>query len=145
MTKQERHLWFDFLRDYPIKIYRQRRLGYYITDFYCALAKVAIELDGSQHYSDVGELHDRIRTNSIEQLGVTVVRISNIDVTNNFAGVCQYIDNFIQRRINPIDWKPSGFHLPPLSGDGLVYWVIALRWTVKAFGADQGRVMTYYR
>ena len=52
MTKEERHLWFDFLRSYPVKFLRQKILGEYIVNFFCAKAKLAIELDGSQHYDD---------------------------------------------------------------------------------------------
>ena len=50
MTKEERRLWYDFLRTYPAHVYRQRVIGHYIVDFYCAEAKLVIELDGSQHY-----------------------------------------------------------------------------------------------
>ena len=52
MTKEERHLWYDYLRSYPIRFQRQKVLGKYIADFYCAEAKLVIELDGSQHYTD---------------------------------------------------------------------------------------------
>ena len=52
MTKEERHLWYDFLRSYPVRFSRQKVLGKYIADFYCAEAKLVIELDGSQHYED---------------------------------------------------------------------------------------------
>ena len=52
MTKEERHLWYDFLRAYPVRFSRQKVLGKYIADFYSAEAKLVIELDGSQHYED---------------------------------------------------------------------------------------------
>ena len=52
MTKEERHLWYDFLRSYPVRFSRQKVLGKYIADFYSAEAKLVIELDGSQHYEE---------------------------------------------------------------------------------------------
>ena len=62
MTKEERHLWYNFLSNYPIRFSRQKILGQYIADFYCAQAKLVIELDGSQHYEPDGLKHDSIRT-----------------------------------------------------------------------------------
>ena len=58
MTKEERHLWYDFLRAYPIRFSRQKVLGKYIADFYCAAAKLVIELDGGQHYEECLGLRD---------------------------------------------------------------------------------------
>ena len=49
MTKEERHLWYDHLRCYPVRFMRQKAFGNYILDFYCADAKLVIELDGFQH------------------------------------------------------------------------------------------------
>ena len=92
MTKEERRLWYDFLRDYPIKLSRQKVLGKYIVDFYSAKAKIIIELDGSQHYEEKGLLSDKIRTERTEQRNLTVIRIPNNEVNRNFEGVCQYID-----------------------------------------------------
>ena len=50
MTKEERHLWYDFLRGLPVMVHRQKVIGKYIVDFYIAEANLVIELDGSQHY-----------------------------------------------------------------------------------------------
>ena len=100
MTKEERHLWYDYLRNYPVKITRQKILGMYIADFYCASAKLAIEIDGSQHYEDVGARNDAKRTEYLNKYGITVVRISNLDVLKNFEGVCIYIDEQIKKHIN---------------------------------------------
>ena len=91
MTKEERHLWYDFLRDYPVKIYRQKIVGNYILDFYCEKAKLAIELDGSQHYEDAGQEYDKKRTLYLNELGIEVFRISNLDINRNFRGVCEAI------------------------------------------------------
>ncbi len=92
MTKEERHLWYDFLREYPVKIYRQKIIGPYIVDFYCHKVKLAIELDGSQHYEDAGMLYDAKRTAFLEKEGISVFRVSNRDIKENFSGVCEAID-----------------------------------------------------
>ena len=99
MTPWERHLWYDFLRSYPIKCYRQRIIGLYIADFYCAKAKLVIELDGSQHYTKESQEYDRARTAYLEALSLKVIRFSNSDVDRNFLGVCTCIDKTIQAQI----------------------------------------------
>ena len=88
MTKEERHLWYDFLKQLPVTFKRQKVIGNYIVDFYCASPKLVIELDGSQHFEDEGAASDRERDRSLNQLGITVVRYSNDDVNRNFDGVC---------------------------------------------------------
>ena len=80
MTKEERHLWYDFLRSYPVRFSRQKVLGKYITDFYSAEAKLVIELDGSQHYEDINAEKDAERTAFLESYGLTVIRIPNNEV-----------------------------------------------------------------
>ena len=92
MTKEERHLWYDFLRSYPIRFSRQKVLGKYIADFYSAEAKLIIELDGSQHYEDWNVEKDAERTAFLEGYGLTIIRIPNNEVSRNFRGVCEYID-----------------------------------------------------
>ena len=92
MTKEERHLWYDFLRSYPVRFSRQKVLGNYIADFYSAEAKLVIELDGSQHYEDRNIQKDTDRTAFLESYGLTVIRIPNNEVKRNFRGVCEYID-----------------------------------------------------
>lgn len=93
MTKEECRLWYDFLRTYPVRFSRQKVLGKYIADFYCAKAKLVIEIDGSQHYTLDGRKHDRKRTDFLKGYDVKVVRITNDKVNNNFEGVCKYIDS----------------------------------------------------
>ena len=100
MTKEERHLWYDYLRKYPIKIIRQKVIGRYIADFYCAEAKLIIELDGSQHYEEEGLNKDIQRTEFFEEYDLKVVRISNLDVIKNFEGVCSYIDREIKQSLS---------------------------------------------
>ena len=88
MTKEERRLWYDFLKKLPVTVNRQKVIGHYIADFYCASNKLIIELDGSQHYEDAGSASDQERDRTLNQLGITVVRYSNDDVNRNFNGVC---------------------------------------------------------
>ena len=96
MTKEERHLWYDFLRSYPIRFLRQKVIDNYILDFYCHEARLIIELDGSQHYEDKGLVNDKIRTEKIESRELTVIRISNNEVNQNFRGVWEYIDLMVK-------------------------------------------------
>ena len=96
MTRQERHLWYDYLRGYPVKFYRQRVLGKYVVDFYCAKVKLVIELDGSQHYSLKEQAKDNERSEFLEMYGITVLRFSNYDVDTNFDGVCLYINSAVE-------------------------------------------------
>ena len=97
MTKEERHLWYDFLRDYPVRFVRQKVMGKYIVDFYCAKANLVIELDGSQHYEPQTEALDRERTAFLEEYGLQVVRIPNNAIIENFRGVCEYIDTLVKQ------------------------------------------------
>ena len=99
MTKEERHLWYDFLKTYPVRFLRQKVIDNYIVDFYCHSARLIIELDGSQHYEEKGLLKDKIRTETIEQRNLTVIRIPNSEVCRNFEGVCQYIDTEVKRSL----------------------------------------------
>ena len=92
MTKEERHLWYDYLRNHPARFTRQKVLGHYIADFYSAKAKLIVELDGSQHYEKNGMIHDQIRTEFLKGYGLKVLRIPNNAVNQNFRGVCEYID-----------------------------------------------------
>ena len=93
-TKEERRLW-KFLRELPVKVLRQRPIAHYIVDFYIPKNKVVIELDGGQHYTDVGKLNDSTRTNILAELELTVLRYSNKDIWDNFDGVCMDIWNHL--------------------------------------------------
>lgn len=88
MTKEERHLWYDFLKDLPVTLHRQKAMGQYILDFYCASPKIAIELDGSQHYEAEGKVKDAARDAYLRAQGITVLRYSNLDVLQHFDTVC---------------------------------------------------------
>jgi len=100
MTPEERHLWYDFLRAYPIRFNRQKIIGRYIVDFYCAKAKLIIELDGSQHYEDAGVEKDLERTQFLEQYGLNVIRIPNNEIKQNFRGVCEYINLCVKQSLS---------------------------------------------
>ena len=102
MTKEEKHLWYDFLKTYPVRFLRQKVLGNYIADFYCAKANLVIELDGSQHYEDEGLANDEKRTVYLEQYGIKVIRISNLDVLKSFEGVCMYIDHEVKQSLSQL-------------------------------------------
>ena len=97
MTKEERHLWYDFLRNYPVRFRRQKILGKYIADFYCAEANLVVELDGSQHYTDGNVDKDAQRTAFLNEYGVKVIRIANNELNANFQGVCAYIDAIVKQ------------------------------------------------
>ena len=116
MTSQERRLWYEFLRNYPVKIYRQRIIGSFVADFYCYQARLVIELDGSQHYTSEGKLSDAERTEILERYGLAVIRFSNRDVDDKFEGVCSKIDKTIMQRIQ----KPPSPHIsiPPILESG---------------------------
>ena len=96
MTPWERKLWYDYLRNYPLRFQRQKAIGGYIADFYCAKARLVIELDGGGHFTPEQRDADAIRTKDLEGMNLTVLRISNLDVDRNFSGVCEQIDGTVK-------------------------------------------------
>ena len=86
------------LSKYPVRFQRQKPIENFIADFYCHAAKLVIEIDGSQHFSQQGERRDAFRTEVLEELGLTVIRFTNSDVNKNFHGVCEYIDYIVRKR-----------------------------------------------
>ena len=99
MTKEERHLWYDFLKSYPVKFLRQKTIGHYIVDFYCAEAQLVIELDGSQHFYDDNIDKDNERTAYLREYGLTVIRIPNNEMFTHFDRVCEYIDGIVRQSL----------------------------------------------
>ena len=99
MTPQERRLWYCFLKDYPIRFQRQKSIKSFIVDFYFHKAKLIIEIDGSQHYSEEGMAYDEERTGILKEFDLEVIRFSNNDIDNNFENVCLAIDNKISNRM----------------------------------------------
>ena len=98
-TKEEKHLWYDFLKNYPIQFNRQKVIGNYIVDFYCKKAKVVIELDGSQHYEEKGIKKDKIRDEYFENLQIKVMRFSNLEIQRKFKEICEMIDWEVKSRL----------------------------------------------
>ena len=95
MTKEERHLWYDFLKNLPVMVHRQKIFGNYIVDFYIASANMVIELDGSQHYNSAEKVADKERDAYLNSLGLTVLRIPNNAINQNFRGVCERIHKLL--------------------------------------------------
>ena len=107
-TKQENRLWYEYLRDFRPRFTRQRIVGSYILDFYCGSAKLAVELDGSQHYEPEAMEYDKTRTRFLKSTGIQVVRFTNTDVDKSFEGVCNTIENLVNTLLGQ----------PPPSADG---------------------------
>ena len=103
MTPQERKLWYSFLRAYPVKFYKQRIIGPFIADFYCASAKLVIELDGWQHYETVGQDYDQKRDQYMKAQGLRVLRFSNREINEEFTAVCEAIDMAVQGQLPELD------------------------------------------
>ena len=99
MTFHERKLWYLFLKDYPVRWYRQKAIDNYIVDFYCAKAKLVLELDGSEHFYENKKIKDDIRTKNLENLDLKVLRISNYDIDRNFKEVCEFIDSAVNNSL----------------------------------------------
>jgi len=99
MTPWERKLWYEFLRNYPVRFQRQKAIGNYIADFYCAKARLVIELDGGGHYTPEQAEKDRIRTDELETMHLTALRICNLDIDRDFISVCGYIDAAVRNSL----------------------------------------------
>ena len=113
MTKQEKHLWYDFLSKHEVRWYKQRVIDNYIVDFYCSRAKLVIELDGSQHYTKDGIEYDNERTNVLREYGIEVIRFSNNEIDTCFDGVCLKIEEIVKKRLSDFNQSvkvvaPSG-------------------------------------
>ncbi|MCL2486564.1 MAG: endonuclease domain-containing protein [Oscillospiraceae bacterium] len=104
MTQQEKRLWYDFLSKYPVRFQRQKTIGNFIADFYCHQAKLIIEIDGSQHYTDNGMVYDRERTAILNGFGLRVIRFSNNDIDKKFDDVCNTINEVVSdaKRTPPV-------------------------------------------
>ena len=96
MTKEERHLWYDFLKGLPFTVNRQKVLGNYIADFFIASKKLVIELDGSQHFQSDGPAHDRERNEWFQANGITVLRYTNLQINREFNAVCRDIARHLE-------------------------------------------------
>ncbi|MBQ7827768.1 MAG: DUF559 domain-containing protein [Clostridia bacterium] len=99
MTPWERKLWYEFLRTYPIRFQRQKAIDNYIADFYCAKARLVIELDGKWHYTAGQSRLDVQRTAELKKMNLRVLRIANHEIDIDFRGVCLKIDAIVQNAI----------------------------------------------
>lgn len=99
MTPEEKHLWYDFLNSYDVSFRRQVVIGNYIVDFYFRKAKLAIEIDGAQHYTSDSIEYDRKRTEYLENCGIKVLRFLNKDINRNFENSCANIDQTVKQRL----------------------------------------------
>ena len=99
-TPEEKQLWYQFLRTYPIQFRRQKPFGRFVLDFYCAQAQLGIELDGSQHFTEDGLLYDQNRTAYLNELGSKVMRFTNREVAQEFDAVCNMIDLAVSERLS---------------------------------------------
>ena len=113
MTPWERKLWYEFLRYYPVRFQRQKAIGNYIADFYCAKARLVVELDGGGHYTPEQIEKDKVRTKELEGMDLTILRICNLDIDRNFSGVCEYIDLTVKNSL------PQSASLTAADGGGL--------------------------
>ena len=110
MTPWERKLWYEYLRQYPVRFQRQKAIGNYIVDFYCAKARLVVELDGGGHYEAEQVEKDAIRTADLNRMQLQVIRICNLDIDRNFRGVCEFIDSAVINSLPPSCL--SAAHLP---------------------------------
>ena len=95
-TPPERKLWYEFLSAHTEKFTRQKPLGAYIADFYCAEKQLVIELDGDSHFSAEGERSDAARTSALQRLSLRVLRFTNAELMQQFEAVCERIDEALR-------------------------------------------------
>ena len=99
-TRQENHLWYDYLKDYPIRFQRQKTIDTFIADFYCYKARLVIELDGAHHFTAAGKEYDLMRSGVLERYGLEVLRFTNHEIDHQFTGVCEKIDQTVKERMD---------------------------------------------
>jgi len=107
MTRQEKHLWYDFLSTYHVRFQRQKTIGNFIVDFYCHKAKLVVEVDGSQHYTKSGMAYDQKRTAILNGFGLQVIRFRNAEVDKKFWSVCHKIHEAVELASPPVDCATS--------------------------------------
>ena len=115
-TPQERRLWYEFLKDYPVRFQRQKVIDDYIVDFFCHAARLVIELDGDQH-GEIENIHrDALRTAELEALGLRVLRFSNQEIERSPEAVCSAINRAVRERLSPS--ATADLQLPITEYDG---------------------------
>lgn len=105
MTKEEKHLWYDFLKRLPFTVNRQKNIGDFIVDFFIAEKRVVIEIDGAQHFEPVNKNADKHRDDELLKLGITVLRYSNYEINKNFEAVCNDILNRLSLKASDLVFK----------------------------------------
>ena len=103
MTPEEKKLWYDYCKISPHKFYRQRSIDRFIVDFYCSKAKLVIEIDGAPHFTQDGKAYDKIRSEILEQYGLSVIRITNRQIKDHFDDVCKMLDRIVDERTRGLD------------------------------------------
>ena len=91
MTRQEKHLWYDLLRDFEVQFNRQKVINDFIVDFYCHAARLVVEVDGGQHFDPANRQKDIERTKILNSYGIEVLRFTNDEIDNHFHEVCARI------------------------------------------------------
>ena len=129
-TPQENHLWYDFLSKYEIRFQRQKAIDNFIADFYCHKARLIIEIDGSQHYTEDGKQKDEFRTEILEGYDLKVIRFTNRQINTNFRGVCEYIDAAVKASLSRLRRQlPPGGSLWPRATFGV--WALPKAFVIQ--------------
>jgi very-short-patch-repair endonuclease len=102
MPPAERRLWFDGIPTLQHKFRRQRPVGRYVVDFYCASAQLIVELGGATHDNDAAQTYDALRTSYLSQVGMHVVRFTNDEVMRNLEGVMYEIARVLDVRLRAL-------------------------------------------
>ena len=108
MTKEERRLWYDFLVYLPIVVKKQYVVENFILDFFIPSKKIAIEIDGSQHYEPDAKEADRLRDAELMKYGIRVLRYTNFDIQKRFDGVASDILKNIGLDFSELKLKRKG-------------------------------------
>ncbi|MCH3951236.1 MAG: DUF559 domain-containing protein [Acidaminococcus sp.] len=99
MTVVEKILWYQVLKKLPVRFLRQKIIYYYIVDFYCAKAKLIVEVDGIQHTEKEIEEYDAKRTAFLKNRGYEVIRFSNSEIAHDLYGVEERIKKVLEERL----------------------------------------------
>jgi very-short-patch-repair endonuclease len=118
MTKAEWNIWSKLRgNQLGVKIRRQVPCGRYILDFYCPKAKLDIELDGSQHYTEEGMRKDEKRDGYLREQGIKVLRFSDADSLRDPNGVAEAIYEVIEQRL--METETPSYPSPERGRDGV--------------------------
>ena len=101
-TLQENRLWYGFLSKYEVRFQRQKAIDNFIADFYCHKARLIIEIDGSQHFTEQGQKKDQYRTEFLAGYDLKVIRFTNHQIDTDFFGVCEYVDATVKSALGEL-------------------------------------------